>query len=134
MLTAARTRAPCNATRFANCLGGSSFSLRCSYMTRSRRLRAIRLLRYGAPLIAQDIPDPIPRSGEVLIEIRAAGICHSDAHYRSEPGRVALPRTLGHEIAGVIAGTDKRVALHYLHPNGDMIGKDVDGGYAEKIA
>jgi D-arabinose 1-dehydrogenase-like Zn-dependent alcohol dehydrogenase len=96
-------------------------------------LRAIRLLRYGAPLIAQDIPDPIPRSGEVLIEIRAAGICHSDAHYRSEPGRVALPRTLGHEIAGVIAGTDKRVALHYLLPNGDMIGKEVDGGYAEKI-
>lgn len=87
----------------------------------------------GAPLIARDIPDPQPRPGEVLIEIRAAGICHSDAHYRSEPGRVALPRTLGHEIAGVIAGTDKRVAVHYLLPGGDMIGKEVDGGFAEKI-
>ena len=70
----------------------------------------------------------------MLIEIRAAGICHSDAHYRSQPGRVALPRTLGHEIAGVIAGTDKRVAVHYLMPNGDMIGKELDGGFAEKIA
>jgi propanol-preferring alcohol dehydrogenase len=96
-------------------------------------LRAIRLLRYGAPLIEQDIAEPKPRSGEVLIEIRAAGICHSDAHYRSEPGRIALPRTLGHEIAGVIAGTSERVAVHYLLPNGDMIGKEVDGGYAEKI-
>ena len=103
-------------------------------MTRLRRLRAIRLVRYGAALTEQDIADPTPRSGEVLIEIRAAGICHSDAHYRSEPGRVALPRTLGHEIAGVIAGTDKRVAVHYLLSNGDMIGKEADGGFAQKIA
>lgn len=97
-------------------------------------MRAIRLVRHGAPLVEQDIADPTPRSGEVLIKIRAAGICHSDAHYRSEPGRVPLPRTLGHEIAGVIAGTDKRVAVHYLHANGDMIGKETDGGYAEMIA
>jgi D-arabinose 1-dehydrogenase-like Zn-dependent alcohol dehydrogenase len=96
-------------------------------------LRAIRLVRHGAPLIAQDIEDPKPRAGEVLIEIRAAGICHSDAHYRAEAGRVPLPRTLGHEIAGVIAGTRQRVAVHYLLENGDMIGKEVDGGYAEKV-
>jgi len=97
-------------------------------------LRAIRLVRHGAPLIVQDIEDPKPRAGEVLIEIRAAGICHSDAHYRAEAGRVPLPRTLGHEIAGVIAGTRQRVAVHYLLENRDMIGKEVDGGYAEKIA
>jgi D-arabinose 1-dehydrogenase-like Zn-dependent alcohol dehydrogenase len=97
-------------------------------------LRAVRLLRYGAPLIAQDIADPVPRSGELLIEIRAAGICHSDGFYRSEPGRVPLPRTLGHEVAGVIAGTDRRVAVHYLiGTRGDMIGKEFDGGFAEKI-
>lgn len=97
-------------------------------------MRAIRLLRYGAPLTAQEIGDPTPKAGEVLIEIRAAGICHSDAHYRRQPGRVDLPRTLGHEIAGVIAGTNQRVAVHYLLPDGAMIGKEVDGGYAEKIA
>jgi D-arabinose 1-dehydrogenase-like Zn-dependent alcohol dehydrogenase len=97
-------------------------------------LRAIRLIRHGAPLIAQDIADPRPQSGEVLIEIRAAGICHSDAHYRDEPGRVPLSRTLGHEIAGINAATGERVAVHYLLPNGDMIGKEVDGGFAEKIA
>jgi propanol-preferring alcohol dehydrogenase len=96
-------------------------------------MRAIRLLRHGAPLIAQDIADPEPSAGEVLIEIRAAGICHSDAHYRRGPGRVDLPRTLGHEIAGVIAGTNQRVAVHYLLPDGAMIGKEVDGGYAERI-
>ncbi|PYQ58591.1 MAG: hypothetical protein DMF58_14735 [Acidobacteria bacterium] len=96
-------------------------------------MRAIRLIRHGAPLIAQDIADPWPQSGEVLIEIRAAGICHSDAHYRAEAGRIPLPRTLGHEIAGTNAISGERVAIHYLLPNGDMIGKEVDGGFAEKI-
>jgi alcohol dehydrogenase, propanol-preferring len=96
-------------------------------------VRAIRLIRHGAPLIAEDIADPLPREGEVLIEIHTAGICHSDAHYHADPGRASVPRTLGHEIAGVNAATGERVAVHYLLHNGDMIGKEVDGGYAEKI-
>src|SRR6266496_785131 len=96
-------------------------------------LRAIRLVRHGAPLVEQDIAEPAPRDGEVLMEIRAAGICHSDAHYRADPGRVPLPRTLGHEIAGINVATGERVAVHYLFANGDMIGKERDGGYAEKI-
>lgn len=70
----------------------------------------------------------------MLIDIRAAGICHSDAHYRADPTRTTLPRTLGHEIAGINAATGERVAVHYLLPNGDMIGKEADGGYARKIA
>jgi 2-desacetyl-2-hydroxyethyl bacteriochlorophyllide A dehydrogenase len=96
-------------------------------------VRAIRLVRHGAPLVEQDIPEPVPRDGEVLIEIRAAGICHSDAHYRAQPGRVPLPRTLGHEIAGINVATGERVAVHYLLDNDDMIGKERDGGYAERI-
>ena len=71
-------------------------------------VRAIRLIRHGTPLVEQNIPEPVPHDGEMLIEIRAAGICHSDAHYRSEPGRVILPRTLGHEIAGINAATGER--------------------------
>lgn len=84
--------------------------------------------------MAQDIADPRPRTGEVLIDIRAAGICHSDGHYRADPARTTVPRTLGHEVAGVVAATGQRVAVHYLLPNGDMIGKEADGGYAQKIA
>jgi len=91
------------------------------------------MVRHGAPLVAEDIADPAPRDGEVRVEIRAAGICHSDAHYRAEPGRVPLPRTLGHEIAGINVATGERVAIHYLLENGDMIGKEVDGGFAERI-
>lgn len=93
-------------------------------------MKAIRLTSYGAPLEEQQVADP---RGEVVVRIRAAGICHSDGHYRAGRGTTALPVTLGHEIAGVTE-SGERVALHYLMPNGDMFGKEVDGGYAEAIA
>ncbi|HEY3056407.1 MAG TPA: zinc-binding dehydrogenase [Thermoanaerobaculia bacterium] len=97
-------------------------------------MRAVRLLRQGSPLENCEIDEPRPRDGEIIVEIRAAGICHSDAHYRAGGGRVNLPVTLGHEIAGVVRGTGERVALHYLLENGDMLGKERDGGFAERIA
>ena len=96
-------------------------------------MHAVRLTALKSPLIEEDIDEPTAGAGEALVEIRAAGICHSDAHYRAGGGTVALPLTLGHEIAGVIAGTDRRVALHYLYDDGRMLGKEVDGGYAERI-
>jgi len=95
-------------------------------------MRAVRLLRFGAPLRDEEIPERAPGVGEARVQIRAAGICHSDAHYRAGGGRVALPITLGHEIAG-ITERGERVAIHYLLAGGSMIGKDADGGYAESI-
>src|SRR5260370_8896547 len=97
-------------------------------------MHAVRLTHLGTPLIDDDIPEPAAGSGDVLIDIRAAGICHSDAHYRAGGGSVTLPLTLGHEIAGTVVGTGQRVALHYLHDDGRMLGKEVDGGYADRIA
>jgi 2-desacetyl-2-hydroxyethyl bacteriochlorophyllide A dehydrogenase len=106
-------------------------------------VRAIRLLREREPLAEEDLPEPAPGPGEVVVDVRCAGICHSDAHYRSGAGsRVALPLTPGHEVAGVVTAVGEgvtapclgdRVALHYLLPDGRMIGKDVDGGWAERI-
>lgn len=97
-------------------------------------MRAIRMTAAKQPLVEQIAADPVPAEGEIVVEVRCAGICHSDAHYRADASRVRLPLTLGHEIAGVVAGTNQRVALHYLMPNGDMLGKERDGGYAERIA
>ncbi|HXT50352.1 MAG TPA: alcohol dehydrogenase catalytic domain-containing protein [Thermoanaerobaculia bacterium] len=105
-------------------------------------MRAIRLVRGGAPLEERELPEPVPGPGEVLVDVHSAGVCHSDAHYRADASRVRLPITLGHEVAGVVAAMGagvedvaigSRVALHYLWPNGDMIGKERDGGYAERI-
>jgi propanol-preferring alcohol dehydrogenase len=96
-------------------------------------MHAVRLRQLSSPLIDDDVPEPSVGDGELLVDIRAAGICHSDAHYRAGGGSVNLPLTLGHEIAGVVRGTGQRVALHYLHDDGRMLGKEVDGGYAESI-
>src|SRR5437763_17094012 len=97
-------------------------------------MHAIRLTRLQSPLVDDEIDDPSAGPGEVVVEIHAAGICHSDAHYRAGGGAVALPLTLGHEIAGVVATTGQRVALHYLHDDRRMLGKEGDGGSAERIA
>ncbi len=122
-------------------------------------MRAVRLVESGRPLQMQyiEIPEPGPR--DVLVRVKAAGICHSDAHYRAGVSKVApLPRTLGHEVAGIIekCGSDvsrlkegDRVCIHYMATCGDcdycnrgheqfcvagkMIGKHRDGGYADYI-
>jgi propanol-preferring alcohol dehydrogenase len=96
-------------------------------------MHAVRLTHTNAPLVDVTLDEPVAGAGEVLIEIRAAGICHSDAHYRAGRGSVALPLTLGHEIAGVVVGTGARVAVHYLIDADTMIGKERDGGYAERV-
>ncbi len=46
-------------------------------------MRALQLTAPGQPLLALDIAVPRPGAGEVLVRVKAAGICHSDAHYRA---------------------------------------------------
>lgn len=104
-------------------------------------MRAVRLHQVGRPLEDVEVETRAPGAREVAVAIRAAGVCHSDVHYCTEPGRVIPPRILGHEIAGEITAIGSsvvglapgdRVAIHYLAGDG-MIGKDLDGGYAESI-
>jgi D-arabinose 1-dehydrogenase-like Zn-dependent alcohol dehydrogenase len=123
-------------------------------------VKAVRLVQTGRPLEMQEIPVPAIGERDVLIRIRAAGICHSDVHYRAGRSAVGtLPQTLGHEIAGVVETTGPqatrfkagdRVCIHYQGSCGQctycsrgneqfchkgyMIGKHTDGGYAEYIA
>ena len=123
-------------------------------------MKAVRLTQIGHPLELQEVSVPVVGPGEVLVRIKAAGICHSDAHYRAGVSPVGpLPQTLGHEIAGVVEAVGSQVVrvkpgdracLHYLvtcgqchHCNrgheqfcihGQMLGKHRDGGYAEYIA
>jgi propanol-preferring alcohol dehydrogenase len=94
----------------------------------------------------------------VLVRVRAAGICHSDAHYRAGTAPARLPCTLGHEVAGTVEACGggvtgfhpgDRVCLNYLVTcgaceycragqdpfciHGEMIGKHRDGGFAEFV-
>ena len=46
---------------------------------------------------------PVPQPGEALIRIMSAGICGSDiGAFRGTNGLVTYPRTIGHELAGII--------------------------------
>ncbi len=122
-------------------------------------MHAVQLADVGSQLDDRDVPRPVAGPGEVVVKVAAAGVCHSDAHYRAGTSRVAFtPITLGHEVAGEIAEIGEgvsgvspgdRVALHYLVScgicdlcakgleqfcrSGRMIGKHRDGGFAEFI-
>src|SRR5690625_7166981 len=61
-----------------------------------------------------------PRPDDVVIDIRAAGICHSDIHtIRNEWGEAHFPLTVGHEIAGVVAEVGEAVTAWKV---GDRVG------------
>ncbi|MCS7059948.1 MAG: zinc-binding dehydrogenase [Anaerolineae bacterium] len=122
-------------------------------------MKAIRLVKPGHPLEAHEVPIPEIGPTDVLVQVKAAGICHSDAHYRAGVSPAGpLPITLGHEIAGIVEQVGKqahgvavgdRVCVHYLATcghctychrgteqfctGGQMIGKHRDGGYAEYL-
>ena len=122
-------------------------------------MKAVRLVEIGKPLEDANVPIPEIGLSDVLIRVAAAGICHSDAHYRGGISKIDdLPLTLGHEVAGYVelVGRDvtnllprDRVCVHYLVHcgtcefcargleqfcrSGQMIGKHRDGGYAEFI-
>lgn len=68
-------------------------------------MRAWQFEGPGKPIALNDIPEPEPGPGEVVIDVRAAGLCHSDVMYMEGGGRSMpyLPMTQGHETAGVIA-------------------------------
>jgi 2-desacetyl-2-hydroxyethyl bacteriochlorophyllide A dehydrogenase len=122
-------------------------------------MKAVRLVEIHHPLQMQEIPVPAIGDSDVLVRVRAAGICHSDAHYRAgTASETPVPRTLGHEIAGVVEQVGKRVTnvrvrervcVHYVLScggcyycttgneqfctQGSMIGRFADGGYAEYV-
>ena len=55
-------------------------------------------------LTVDDVPDPSPGPGDVLIEVVATGICGSDIHgYTGENGRRVRGQVMGHETVGRIA-------------------------------
>ena len=123
-------------------------------------MKAIRFIGIKQPLQMQEIPIPQIGEWDVLVKVKAAGICHSDAHYRAGISPVRpVPLTLGHEVAGVVEKIGSqvnrirvgdRVALHYNISCGDcyhcstgndqfcekvlMLGHYTNGGYAEYIS
>lgn len=121
-------------------------------------MKAMVLERQGSSLLLRDIPLPEPRDDEVLVEVRACGVCHTDLHIvEGELPAHRLPLVPGHQIVGRVVEVGKSVTE--VAP-GDLVGTpwlfsvcgecpfcrrgkenlcekarftgyDVDGGYAE---
>lgn len=125
-------------------------------------MQAIVLNGYGGieQLVARSLPDPVPREGEVLVRLRACGVCYHDVMARQGHfPRTALPGVIGHEMAGEVAAlgphsaafaVGERVAIlmkdhcghcrqcmrardHLCEKGAGLYGEEVPGGYAEQV-
>ena len=101
------------------------------------------------PLSYEDMPEPSIDSGEVLIRVRACGVCHTELDEiegRMRPPR--LPIVLGHQVVGTLEQSGQRVGIAWiasacgqcdfcktgrenLCTEFKATGRDVNGGYAE---
>ena len=111
-------------------------------------MRAVVLEQQGQPLKSVTLPDPVPAAGQLLLQVRACGVCRTDLHLRDaeiEAGK--LPVVLGHQIVGTTED-GRRVGVPWLGytdgecrycrsdrenlcVNARFTGSDIDGGYAE---
>lgn len=113
----------------------------------------------GRPLALRELPLPKPGPGQLLLRVRACGVCRTDLHLLDgEVGVDHPPRVLGHQIVATVEGVGEgveqppplgsRVGVPWLGracgncrycrsgrenlcPNALYTGKDIDGGYAQ---
>jgi propanol-preferring alcohol dehydrogenase len=123
-------------------------------------MRAMAFEQVGRPLRALELPVPKPGPGQLLLRVRACGVCRTDLHLLDGEVEIASPpRVLGHQIVATVqargegatrfaADDESRVGVPWLGwtdgdcayctsgrenlcPNARFTGCDIDGGYAE---
>ncbi|MBI3966586.1 MAG: Zn-dependent alcohol dehydrogenase [Chloroflexi bacterium] len=61
------------------------------------------MYRFGEPAVVEEVQLDGPRTGEVLVRVAVAGVCHSDLHVvNGQMPFLPLPLVLGHEGAGIV--------------------------------
>lgn len=108
-------------------------------------MKAWQFTGTNEPLVLTEVEEPVAGSGEVVIKIRAAGLCHSDVGLLTDEGWLSMlakrPITIGHENAGEIVQVGEGVAGFNI---GDRVGVcpttaagapgySFDGGFAERM-
>src|SRR5262245_7428424 len=83
------------------------YSIRASLKTirfrEGRHVQAMVLEAPRHPLREVTLPDPVPGPGQILLSVRACGVCRTDLHVADgELPRPKLPLVLGHEIVGTV--------------------------------
>ena len=123
-------------------------------------MRAMVFDAVGTPLRLAELPRPEPAPGQVLVQVRACGVCRTDLHVvDGELSHPKLPLVPGHEVVGTIAETGReverfrvgqrvgvpwlgatcgtcrycRAGRENLCESARFTGYDIDGGYGEYL-
>ena len=130
-------------------------------MSLPKTMKAAVVTRLGAPLEIREVPVPVIGPGQVLMRVRASGVCHTDLHAASGdwPVKPHPPFIPGHEGVGEVAAVGAgvthlkegdRIGAPWLHTacgrcphcvggwetlceSQQMTGYTVDGGYADFV-
>ena len=102
-------------------------------------MKAIVFNQYGGPEVLRylDVPDPVARAGEVLVDVYAASVNGADYKVRrgGGPYNVHFPHILGRDFSGVISATGPGVPdLSVGDPVFGVLDRGKEGAYAEKLA
>ncbi|HTA60385.1 MAG TPA: alcohol dehydrogenase AdhP [Candidatus Baltobacteraceae bacterium] len=92
----------------------------------AKTMKAAVVEKFGAPLVVKELPIPTPGPGQVLVQVVASGVCHTDLHAAEGdwPIKPTPPFTPGHEGAGFVAALGSgvthlkegdRVGIAWLH-------------------
>ncbi len=95
-------------------------------MKHPKTMKAAVVEKFGAPMVIQEVPVPTPGPGQVLVQVIASGVCHTDVHAADGdwPIKPTLPFIPGHEGAGIVAALGSgvthlkegdRVGIAWLH-------------------
>ena len=119
------------------------------FMDMPDQMRAIVFDGPGLPLRAVTLAVPEPGPGQLLLRVRACGVCRTDLHLLDGEVKVSSPpRVLGHQIVATVESDGQRVGVPWLGwscgecewcrsgrenlcPRARFTGCDIDGGMAE---
>jgi len=124
-------------------------------------MKAAVVHEFGDPLSIEDVATPEPGPDEILVDVQASGVCHTDLHAAEGdwPVKPTLPLIPGHEGVGYVAGVGRNVrhvkegdavgvpwlysacgvcehcrgGREALCPHQQNAGYSVDGGYADYV-
>lgn len=108
-------------------------------------MRSWQFTTTGEPLLLAEVPEPSPGPGQVVVDVRAAGLCHTDVGVLTDPGwmstLIRTPITPGHEVAGTVSAlgdgvtgwsVGDRVGICPTTPAGAP-GFSTDGGFGQQV-
>lgn len=73
-------------------------------------MKAAVMLEIGKPLEILDVEIDDPQAHEIIVRVKASGLCHSDLHTLKTDFGWPLPLVLGHEVAGVVESVGSQVS------------------------